>query len=377
MSATTAIKKNEGCCTTCCTKFQNGVNTVGKKMFEGDSINKTAKLGVATISLVKALYPLHEAWSNLSTALKGCITWLDTFDIINRVREWLGGEVKGIWKILSRICLTAFQTINIMKFLDYLKFIDMKSITETLGRIPVIGFIVGLPSLILGLGAYLFSLVHSSTKANENGLKATLANAKKEACEIKQSVIEALQNKGYEFMKDESYVTLEKRYHAAKEMIVTAKLGLGHKKTKDAADKNAKIIRDATDQNIRIRWDQIFISLEAKGTTSASGLAVDKAKAELADLKGRINHHKAQAYNGSLEKSKAIVSIISDVSKSIFFACGLIGIFTEISFLAFASLPMLIMGTIAAATGVFKVFYDIRTEIPVPSLPKKPEPEAA
>jgi hypothetical protein len=363
MGASTAIKKNEGSCTTCCTKFQNGVNTVGKKMLEGDSINKTAKLGVAAISLVKALYPLHEAWSNLSVALKGCITWLDTFEIVNRVREWLGGEVKGVWKILSRICLTAFQTINIMKFLDYLKFIDMKSITETLGRIPVIGFIVGLPSLILGLGAYMFSLVHNSTKASENSLKAALANAKKEACESKKSVIEELKDKGYDkFMVDPSYDTLYKKYLVSKEKVNAAKISLGQK------------VKDATDQNIKIRWDQIFINSEDR--TATSGLKLDVVDAELVNLKGRINHHKAQAHNGSLEKSKAIVSIVSDATKAIFFACGLIGIFTEISLLAFASLPMLIMGTIAAATGVFKVFYDLRTKVEVPKLPKKPEPEA-
>lgn len=356
-TATATKPKNPpGCCTNFCNKFQNGVNVFGKKVLEGYSINRIAKSAIANISLVSALYPLQEGWHNLKTVLVGCVTWLDLFDIINRAREWLTCEIKGMWRIISRVCLTAFQIIGVIKFLDYLKFIDINNIIQPLSRIPVIGFIVGLPHLTLITAAYLFSLINNATKLSPEGTQAILSEAKREACEIKKNALEGLKSVDpYVFSKSAEYHKLHSNYLTCKEKIKNLKKSLGEK------------VCDIEAQHYTCRFEKLFTDVKSEETVSK--LKIDELEINLKEIKKRVAYHKVQAHNGNVTWSKTVVGIISDLSKTIFLTCGLIGVFTEISFLAFTSIPMLTMGAISALAGVFKVFYDIRSLEPVPELP--------
>lgn len=345
MSVSRVQNNTDSGCSRCCTQFKDTVNVGFKTMLEGETVNKTAKLATVSIKLKDAIKPASEGWQNLYVALKGCIAWLDVIEIINRIREWVVGEVKGFWKVLSRICLTIAQTINVMNFLDMVKLINFKGMLESMSRVPVLGDIIALPGALLGLGAYLFSMIHNSVKVRRDSAETSKNVAKREACEVKLRALAIMEHSPESW--DTESVKLEHAYIDARKIIEAAKAKKGETVTSASSLAN----------KIKNKWDA-FITAAEEG---------DKAKIR-AYNQALIQRHSVKEYNANLDKSKSRLSIIRDVSKVLLYSLGLLGLAVG-GLLAVTSIPMLALAAVSAAIGVFKVFYDKRRPKEVPTLP--------
>lgn len=312
--------KSESSCSKCCKQVKDTVTYAANTMLEVETVSKTTKLGAAVIGLKDAIEPASAGWKNLYVALKGCIAWLDVLEVIKRIKEWVSGEVKGIWKTLNRICLTAVQTIGVMKFLDKVKLIN-------LSQIPVLGVIVALPAALLGLAAYVFSSIHNGVKVAKACTDARKSAAKLELLDIKKRVLSLLTESDDKINRD--LPGLEKAYIETKREVEVAKA------KKDGVP-------------LRQKW---FDFLD-KANSGNIGNCEDA-------VKNAIQRHSIKEHNAKLDKSKSLVALIADISKALFSALGIIGFFVG-GVLAMTSIPMLALATAAAAIGVFKVFFDKR-----------------
>lgn len=300
--------------------FQYGVGVFGDRVASSEGINKIAKLGITIISLVgKVLGALSEGWQALSNTLKGVAYFLDVTDIITRIVEWVKGEVVGAWKIASRVFLTVFRVFGLIEFLEKVKLINLRTVVEKLGNVPVLGWIINLPIGLLGVCSYSLSMVHYSLETRKHQLKVNLA-------ENRRIALDARQQAASTGSTDE----LKNIYCKAIKEIRSAKLSLGLMKSEEA---------QIDDENIAMQWD------DRNGND------------EVNELQTRIEESERELSNAVVKRGKSIVSIINDVFKVAIIALSLLGLIFGGLLLA-TSLPMLIFGVATAAMGLYKCFHE-------------------
>lgn len=329
---------NGNCCSRFCQGVRDTIRTGCNTAVNSYTISRAGKAAVAGINLAEVYTPLSEGTSNVRTALRGTVKWLDAIDIISRVREWFLGEVKGFWKVLSRICLTVFQAIGVMNLLDALKVIDFKAMLSKLSHIPVLGTLITLPSAWLYVGSTFFSAFNNGSRISSYGTEAKKNAALKEALEIKKQVYGNLGN-------GRTMNALQQRYFDAKHHAEIEKGKLG-----ETVD-----VGVALNRKIQTKWDN-FVNLAQAFSKQAN--AANRIQGHVDHLDHRIKVIDAREYNANLTRSKSIVGIINDIMKTLFISLGLIGAALGVALISFEAVPMLFFGAVAAGFSLFKCFYE-------------------
>lgn len=329
----------------CCTTTRTAVAKFCGTLIETETINKTAKVGVSTISLAGAFCAIGSGLKAFKDVLKTCVAWLDVTEVIKRVQEWVSPSARKGWsmlKTMSRISLTVFHTIGAIKFFEEIKLLKpyFSNLTNKLACIPVIGQV---PFLFWGLASYTLSLVDNIFVSSNKSKKVDLFAARREIAEIKKEILslDAQKIGGGSEIKD-----LHDRYKNAVENLQNAKIALGKNGLHDGP--------------LLTRIQQITGEMTILVKSRASA-AIDTAKAL---QEKRFKHFKAHEYNATLERSKARVGLLNDLFKVALFV-GILGSMFLASTVAAAwlspvALPMLVLSLATAAMGVVKVFSDKR-----------------
>lgn len=309
----------------CCACWHKSADSIGYVFSTTEGINKAAKFGASIINFISKVFgALADGWYSLSTAFKAVATFLDVTDIVARAVEFAKGEIKGAWKIASRVFLTAFRILCVIDFLEKVKLINLKGVMETLGNVPVLGWIINLPSSLLGLASFSFSLVHNSLQLKADKAKAKLNDNKRIALEARQKALTE---------KDSAKkAVLESTYTKAVEEVRAAKVALGKLKPADVAAKKV--------EDIAVQFNN----------------RVDTKKGEKT-LAVRIENCDIETRNTRISKIKNIVAIINDVIKVTCIALSLLGLLLG-GILVASSIPMMALGVVASAMGLYKCFHD-------------------
>lgn len=323
--------------------FQYGVGVVGDRLASAEGINKASKLGVSIINLVgKIVGALSEGWQAFSNTLRGVAYFLDVTDLITRIAEWIKGEVIGAWKIASRVFLTVFRVFGLIEFLEKVKLINLRSVVEKLGNVPVIGWIINLPSSLLGLVSFSLSLVHYSIETRKYNLRVTLAENRKIAYEARLQYLRE---------QEDPDDVLQNKYIAAVKEIRNAKAALN--------------IQKWTPEKVEARegryyWSQGFANTYSNDTSI---------------LRRKIKVTEVELSNAIVKRGKSIVGIVNDIFKVAIIALSLLGLILGGILLATA-LPMLIFGVAVSAMGLYKCFHEAVARDYMQKLPKD-APESA
>lgn len=313
---------------------QKNAVAFGETLISPEGLNKTAKLGSVTISFVgKILGTIADGWNNFNGVLRSGVEFLDFVDIISRITEWVKGEVKGGWKIASRIFLTAYRVLSVVSFLEKLKLFDLGPTVERLSRIPVIGLLVNIPLNVIGLISFSLSTVHNSIEVHKDNAKLILATNKLAALQLKQQLI------------SDPAQQLEDKYVDSILKIRAAKVTLGKLPSVDNSE-------DAIAQ-IRQQWQS-----RTTGNVDNAKLTKDIKKADL-----RISVAKT-------ERGRTLLGLINDVLKVAVISLSLVGLAVG-GILASTSIPMLVLGLVVAGVGFYKVFHDKYAKMSIESTKKQ------
>lgn len=253
-------------------------------------------------------------------------------DIFVRITEWIKGEVKGAWKIASRVCLTVFRVFNVISFLEKVKLIDMGPVVSKLSTIPVIGWIVNLPVGLIGIFAFGLGTVNNSIQVAADSARKRIQENIKQALVARRIAINP--------KADAMDIAIQKnKYEVAHNAIQSDKALLS--KLKDHVDLKRRNYTVLDQNQIQAQWN----------TRSQPNYATD------ASLDKRIKRANLQVNKITVERGKTIVGLINDAIKVAVIALFLIGSIVG-GILAATSIFMLSASLAAASIGFYKVFHD-------------------
>jgi len=338
----------------CCSIPQKFVYNFSSVITDTNGVSLTTELIAAIIEVSKAEF------QHLVAPLRKLSDTMILFDLGNQLKAWGDGTKKSGYALISLISMTAFRILGILKTAHQLKIVDLTIYLSSVGQMPVVGTLLGLPTQVFGIIGLTFGTLDQFKK-----LSASIAHKKE--CQNIQKLWEIANDYLVQKMRNEP----DAKFNAAEFNEHRLPLHVRKSPYTIAREANPK------DLNWRIQLEdeqKAFCSKYDEQTAAVYITDYERVKEDI-DLMPEheyadrnflqtdtIRMWEVYAENAAAEVKIACLTIVSNVARAVFFGVAIYA----------GSSALLVYGLVAASTGMIKIFYIKAHSLQVPLPDQQP-----